>query len=564
VVDGRTGVMHVDSASQGSYNAGVKIRSYTNGILTSVVYRDAPYIFNQVNDLPDVILTNVQGQAQITSNGMSYLVEMTEWDNLTFDIVGSTTKLDTGGNPVRIDIRPAGTLLDTNSGYGGNCAGNNCMTFTTQSGLFYDYGQVKGSFSFSPDTAFVPVGEKYANYRVAVDVSIKDSCGVPRWNTIAFHIRVKQLGAIYSQHEYYSCKGIGVQADIQGDTTGIVWSPTNGVSNVNSATTWLNPSVNTVYTVTHLASGESIDVTVIVDSLSQSTFVLGNNGVQLTAPFIDSSQVTNWFYNGAQLPVLGDSLDMMLTGNYYASITKGACVIFSDTVKAIITAKASNSGSNGSGVQSMASSSSFEFSLVVGPNAIEDIEVVFPESGTGKTAANVTVTLSKNGTVLATTSATQVNDYIYKATGINQSLVKNETYEIEITSDHSNTILFKPDQFPFVNDDQMMNISKGEYVENGNVVSGAYHYVNFIMTHGVGLNEDELEASLYPNPTNNYLTVEVLNNAAMELYDVKGVQVLTENINGKSKIDVSGLADGVYLYVLQNVSGIKRGKLVKQ
>lgn len=84
----------------------------------------------------------------------------------------------------------------------------------------------------------------------------------------------------------------------------------------------------------------------------------------------------------------------------------------------------------------------------------------------------------------------------------------------------------------------------------------------------LGLDEAAVvEASLYPNPATNNLTIELTNkNAAAELtlVDLLGNVVYTSAINGSATIDVSGLTSGVYMVRLNNNGQTSSARFVKK
>jgi hypothetical protein len=61
--------------------------------------------------------------------------------------------------------------------------------------------------------------------------------------------------------------------------------------------------------------------------------------------------------------------------------------------------------------------------------------------------------------------------------------------------------------------------------------------------------ERQLELNVYPNPTSEFLSLDVnLDAYSMNLYSIDGALLMTANLNaGKNKIDLNGLAKGVYL-----------------
>jgi len=75
---------------------------------------------------------------------------------------------------------------------------------------------------------------------------------------------------------------------------------------------------------------------------------------------------------------------------------------------------------------------------------------------------------------------------------------------------------------------------------------------------------ENLTANIYPNPTQNNFVIETTgtDKQTLQLFNVNGKLVLTQNISGKTNIDASHLAEGVYNLSLQNASGVVNKRLV--
>jgi uncharacterized protein YndB with AHSA1/START domain len=77
------------------------------------------------------------------------------------------------------------------------------------------------------------------------------------------------------------------------------------------------------------------------------------------------------------------------------------------------------------------------------------------------------------------------------------------------------------------------------------------------------------EISLYPNPTNNLVTVDLGNNDAVEkitLFDIKG-KVIYETVeftNSRIQINMANLSEGIYILNVQDNKGVKNYKVLKQ
>jgi hypothetical protein len=70
--------------------------------------------------------------------------------------------------------------------------------------------------------------------------------------------------------------------------------------------------------------------------------------------------------------------------------------------------------------------------------------------------------------------------------------------------------------------------------------------------------------NIYPNPSSTNFVIETSNTdkQTLQVFDVNGKLVLTQTINGKTNIDASNLAEGVYNLSLQNSTGVVNKRLV--
>ena len=72
------------------------------------------------------------------------------------------------------------------------------------------------------------------------------------------------------------------------------------------------------------------------------------------------------------------------------------------------------------------------------------------------------------------------------------------------------------------------------------------------------------QVTVYPNPSSGSFIIETNNTTkqALQIFDVNGKLVLTQAINGKTILDATNLADGVYNLSLINSNGIVNKRLV--
>lgn len=90
--------------------------------------------------------------------------------------------------------------------------------------------------------------------------------------------------------------------------------------------------------------------------------------------------------------------------------------------------------------------------------------------------------------------------------------------------------------------------------------------VDVIFNTTVGVEEtEELEYSVYPNPVNDVLNINIeSNNTSIEIFDIVGKQVASMNlVNGKNQLNIENLKAGVYFYsIKKNGDVVETRKLV--
>lgn len=70
---------------------------------------------------------------------------------------------------------------------------------------------------------------------------------------------------------------------------------------------------------------------------------------------------------------------------------------------------------------------------------------------------------------------------------------------------------------------------------------------------------------IYPNPTSNSFFVDYDGFIQVKIYDMLGREILTQNANGKTEIDISRLSKGIYnVSILSNGKVIDNSKIMKQ
>lgn len=100
---------------------------------------------------------------------------------------------------------------------------------------------------------------------------------------------------------------------------------------------------------------------------------------------------------------------------------------------------------------------------------------------------------------------------------------------------------------------------------NSKIALGIFPVVNF--GSGVGLSENQLGASVYPNPAKDALNFKLNENAsAIEIITMDGKVVVSNKVNSTAgSVDISALENGMYIYNITTDKGAKStGTFVKK
>ncbi|MFY0675327.1 MAG: T9SS type A sorting domain-containing protein [Bacteroidia bacterium] len=91
---------------------------------------------------------------------------------------------------------------------------------------------------------------------------------------------------------------------------------------------------------------------------------------------------------------------------------------------------------------------------------------------------------------------------------------------------------------------------------------------NFFKRHQLSttsISQIELNHSVYPNPASHMfsITINDQENAKLTIIDINGKVVVNQTVNrGTNRIEISHINNGIYLYQIQNKSGVGSGKLL--
>ncbi len=100
-------------------------------------------------------------------------------------------------------------------------------------------------------------------------------------------------------------------------------------------------------------------------------------------------------------------------------------------------------------------------------------------------------------------------------------------------------------------------------VDIGTLTLGSYIDFDNMSFQALAVENNEMQnISVYPNPANNMVTVENVNDASISILNMLGQEIITKKANSKREIlDVSMLVDGTYIIRIDSAKGIYTQKL---
>jgi len=103
----------------------------------------------------------------------------------------------------------------------------------------------------------------------------------------------------------------------------------------------------------------------------------------------------------------------------------------------------------------------------------------------------------------------------------------------------------------------------------GNYSGGVAYYKGDFTTSKIDILETLTDINIYPNPANNYINIDLgvnqLNNASIEIIDLLGKTIYSQNVNTNSVIlNIQDYSQGIYLVKFNNSIGTKIQKVIKK
>lgn len=571
-LDSNTGRLTVYNPSIGHYVVAVKAKMYANGLYWGEIVRDVVVKINppKSNDPQlNISFSNIVvkgGSFKQVNNDLYF--EVYESAKITFD-VNATGSHAIGGIPSNINLSAQGT-----GGYEDTCGIGTCYFIDGK-----QYGSFKGNLSggTSAQGHFdIKYSQTLGQFRsrgeaqYQFEVSIKDSCGLKHAKTIYAIVNLKEPNINSNITEYRICEGDSIKPVINGAVSKLLWTPSTGVSNVNSASPWIKPTHNIDYEIYNLHDSSMVVISVKIDSLYPA-FSIVPVGDSLKAPHNLKGETNLWYYNGVLVGKDSPSIFKYLDGKHWVKYHVNTCEFLSDTIyhddPSLIhffdLPKKSNEFIRDVG--------QIEFDLMsVGSktNRINEVILPYTDASSKKELWKYTITDKLNNDSIIAQDTLSILHGNYVIEDLDLPLFQNASYHFTIKPFKSNYYQHWMGAFQthYTEDkDQVVQLKAGRFIvdDTNPYLANRYPLINIRLASGIGVEENEQPlADLYPNPFKNKLIVDPYNEEIyFELYNLLGQIVLSLTLKERSEINTSGLANGSYIYVIKNKNKVQSGKL---
>lgn len=584
-LDQVSGRLKFRSFTTGTFVTTIRISSFKEGQLVSEVYRDMPYtivpnvsdsgLCNQNPNSPpslsvfvDTLISNTNLYPVLNKGGdtLYYRVEAMYGEEIRYRVDAVEFDLHPS-NCIPQDIRftASGLALEKNAFYGNNrdCAyPGSCAEFVSLNGNGTFTSKLTNHISFKWQTDSInnfPAGK--TNYHFVVKMQ-DDNCQVPAASAASVIVNLNKPIALSSIEERI-CYGDSTQITVSGDTTNLLWSPSAGVSDVNSANPDLYPMQTTVYKVIDQNTGFKQYIEVIVDSLVLPT-IIEQNGTYIVSNS-ENWDTLIWRLNGAPLQNGKQPLTPMYTGSYYVEATLGACNGISNVLDTAFNNSISLTAlAQKKDLDTHPYQASYGMNITNSGNSYLHVtDILLSASATVSDTPSFFIEIFDNNKnkVFSSDSIELVDDNLVKLKGT-FTLDPNEDYFISLYADGVRIInLFEPINWPvqeITNNIWVYNASRDfGYVQFPSTVSNTYPFLHFLFDGSISIEENSRRNwTMYPNPVNNILHFSQTGD--YKIFDQLGRVVL--EMQDVNEIDVSLLASGVYFVQSEEIVE----KLIKQ
>lgn len=164
--------------------------------------------------------------------------------------------------------------------------------------------------------------------------------------------------------------------------------------------------------------------------------------------------------------------------------------------------------------------------------------------------------------------------YVYAENNEINILIGSESGQIYHYRSVNNDLSFN---FELVSDD-FQNLSQGkntalvyeDFTNDGKrdmflgmQSGGLFYFVNDSVSSDLEIIKDNYQLKIYPNPTNNYLTIETTNESQILIYSNIGHLIFDKKIYGTSTLDISFLSTSYYLINIKQEGYSEWRKIIK-
>lgn len=584
------GLLAFKSVTLGRFTTCYKIESYRNGQLIAEVFRDFEIQLNSdpgspgicggpSNNVPAISLNAVAGfntLHPVFENGVitHYTMSLFAGETVNFTVTAQDVDLSPSCTPQTISVNVQGdaisqSFLGTNDCDGAPCA--NLISLNSGGGYTSSLSNtVRLQWVTDTTHAFGPngFGTHWFHFSFKDDHCVLPGIGETK-------VLVTVLRPIYAPISHYKiCAGDTAFAEVLGENTNLVWSPTTGISCANCANPKFYPTTTTTYTATDTASTFSLEIVVEVDTPAAIPS-LTQSGANLLLANPSAYDTVVWRVNGAPFyPQPINTYTPWLSGNYWVEGASGVCAASSDTFSFEFANNLSAVASkNGQQNNLEHGSKTYGTTIRLGLEPFYRIDGfylhAFDKNAQG---ANVNTLKCKiynqsQAVVFESDSVTRFSNEDLKFHG-EYNLSSAEDYLIAFYVDTSVIVpTFAPVVWPVVASGGRVLVYNATKV-NGNfypaVSATEYPFYHFSLKWGVGVEEELLSGvAFYPNPANDVLVLTSSAEASFKLMNGLGKVVAAGNIKNEFRQPTAQLTSGIYVIEFALPNGlVKRDKVV--
>lgn len=331
-LNSKTGLLKygINSPATGEFMVGVKVECWKNGVLSSMVQREASYL-NAINSggAPPSIVIDTAQYPQVVRSGNSYLINAMVGDSIGFVLSATDMNSNAPGVPQVISLDPAGMALNSTWGLNNFNQPAQISPVSPQSSFS---SPVTSNILFTWKTAAEHLHGNKKSYFFNFQFR-DDACSIPRRKNLQLEVRIRNKTNI-AVDSVTTCAGDTVHLKGYTYSGRAAWSPAAKVLNDSALTTLAVADTSRFYYLDD-PQNPGLKDSIYVDVEQRETFTLGFNSGTLR--LTDSANTTNrqWFYSGIPFYYPFDTLYPFGPGDYWVTARSRSCLYQSDTVNVL-------------------------------------------------------------------------------------------------------------------------------------------------------------------------------------------------------------------------------------